>query len=101
MRHFHDFYLNVLPQEVESKNLQKQVKQSEEESTRLQKTITNQQSQIDKYKKMFEEGKVKNDGLESQVTALKRVSIQIMMAVFTVFNNQIKIFISCIFNTAF
>lgn len=58
--------------EDEAKKAQKEVKQMEEERTRLQKTITNQQSQIDKYKKMFEDGKVKIDGLESQVTALKR-----------------------------
>lgn len=58
--------------EEENKNLLKQKKQVEEERTRQQKTITYQQSQIEKYKKMFEDGKAKNDGFETQLAALKR-----------------------------
>ncbi|EDO26441.1 predicted protein, partial [Nematostella vectensis] len=51
---------------------EKKVKELSEEQGRLQKTNSALQSQIDKYKKLYEESKQKSDGLEQQLNATRK-----------------------------
>lgn len=46
----------------------------EDERGRLNRSHQSQVSQIDKYKKLAEEAKRKNDGLETQLSGLRKVS---------------------------
>lgn len=55
-----------------STTVEKKVKELTEEQGRLQKTNQGLQSQIDKYKKLYDECKHKNEGLEQQLVALRK-----------------------------
>ncbi|NWV48767.1 TEX9 protein, partial [Daphoenositta chrysoptera] len=57
----------------ENHNLETRLKDTEEENTRLQRTISLQQSQIEKYKMLSQEANRKNEGLQQEVTALEKV----------------------------
>jgi len=52
--------------------VERRVKELTEEQGRLQKTNQGLQSQIDKYKKLYDECKHKNEGLEQQLVALRK-----------------------------
>ncbi|XP_048722827.2 testis-expressed protein 9 isoform X4 [Caretta caretta] len=56
----------------ENRNLNSRVKETEEESARLQRTISTQQFQIEKYKMLSEEANRKNEGLHQQLTAVEK-----------------------------
>ncbi|NXO63565.1 TEX9 protein, partial [Phainopepla nitens] len=57
----------------ENQNLQTRLKDTEEENTRLQRTISLQQSQSEKYKMLSQEASKKTEGLQQEVTALEKV----------------------------
>ncbi|NWW62724.1 TEX9 protein, partial [Ifrita kowaldi] len=57
----------------ENQNLETRLKDTEEENTRLQRTISLQQSQTEKYKMLSQEANKKNEGLQQEVTALQKV----------------------------
>ncbi|XP_071941677.1 testis-expressed protein 9-like [Antedon mediterranea] len=52
--------------------LKNQLKSVEDEKSRLHKTTSGQQAQIEKYKKMSEDGKKKIDTLEAQLAGLRK-----------------------------
>ncbi|CAN8187729.1 unnamed protein product [Coccothraustes coccothraustes] len=56
----------------ESQNLGTRLKATEEENSRLQRTISLQQSQIEKYKMLSQEANKKTEGLQQEVTALEK-----------------------------
>ncbi|XP_039413533.1 testis-expressed protein 9 isoform X1 [Corvus cornix cornix] len=56
----------------ENQNLETRLKDTEEENTRLQRTISLQQSQTEKYKMLSQEANKKNEGLQQEVTALEK-----------------------------
>ncbi|NWW23774.1 TEX9 protein, partial [Falcunculus frontatus] len=58
----------------ENQNLETQLKETEEENRKLQRTISLQQSQTEKYKMLSQEANKKNEGLQQEVTALEKVS---------------------------
>lgn len=47
----------------------------EEDCVRQQRTVTSQQSQIEKYKNLFEEANKKCDELQQQLSSVERVNI--------------------------
>ncbi|NWT80340.1 TEX9 protein, partial [Lanius ludovicianus] len=57
----------------ENQNLETRLKATKEENTRLQRTISLQQSQIEKYKMLSQEANKKTEGLQQEVTALEKV----------------------------
>ncbi|NXG96872.1 TEX9 protein, partial [Loxia leucoptera] len=57
----------------ESQNLGTRLKDAEEENSRLQRTISLQHSQIEKYKMLSQEASKKTEGLQQEVTALGKV----------------------------
>ncbi|NXK46527.1 TEX9 protein, partial [Chauna torquata] len=57
----------------ENQNLKSQLKDIEEEKTRLQRTISMQQSQTEKYKMLSQEANKKSEGLQQEVIALEKV----------------------------
>ncbi|NXU50564.1 TEX9 protein, partial [Turnix velox] len=57
----------------ENQNLKSRLKDLEEENTRLQRTISLQRSQTEKYKTLFQEAKKKSEGLQQEVMALEKV----------------------------
>uniref|UniRef100_A0A674KIV3 Testis expressed 9 n=1 Tax=Terrapene triunguis TaxID=2587831 RepID=A0A674KIV3_9SAUR len=57
----------------ENRNLNSRVKETEEEHARLQRTVSTQQFQIEKYKMLSEEANRKNEGLQQQLTAVEKV----------------------------
>ncbi|XP_054955027.2 testis-expressed protein 9 isoform X2 [Pan paniscus] len=58
--------------EDEIQNLKSQVKNFEEDFMRQQRTINMQQSQVEKYKTLFEEANKKCDGLQQQLSSIER-----------------------------
>ncbi|NXI69753.1 TEX9 protein, partial [Anseranas semipalmata] len=56
----------------ENKNLKSRLKDTEEEKTRLQRTISVQQSQTEKYKMLSQEANKKSEGLQQEVIALEK-----------------------------
>ncbi|NP_001371978.1 testis-expressed protein 9 isoform 6 [Homo sapiens] len=58
--------------EDEIQNLKSQVKNFEEDFMRQQRTINMQQSQVEKYKTLFEEANKKYDGLQQQLSSVER-----------------------------
>nr|XP_021401980.2 testis-expressed protein 9 [Lonchura striata domestica] len=56
----------------ENQNLGTRLKDTEEENSRLQRTISLQQSQIEKYKMLSQEANKKTEGLQQEVTALEK-----------------------------
>ncbi|XP_054307591.1 testis-expressed protein 9 isoform X5 [Pongo pygmaeus] len=58
--------------EDEIQNLKSQVKNFEEDFMRQQRTINMQQSQVEKYKTLFEEANKKCDGLQQQLSSVER-----------------------------
>ncbi|XP_009427462.2 testis-expressed protein 9 isoform X6 [Pan troglodytes] len=58
--------------EDEIQNLKSQVKNFEEDFMRQQQTINMQQSQVEKYKTLFEEANKKCDGLQQQLSSIER-----------------------------
>nr|XP_055135252.1 testis-expressed protein 9 isoform X3 [Symphalangus syndactylus] len=58
--------------EDEIQNLKSQVKNFEEDFMRQQRTINMQQSQVEKYKTLFEEVNKKCDGLQQQLSSVER-----------------------------
>ncbi|XP_073922113.1 testis-expressed protein 9 isoform X2 [Castor canadensis] len=60
--------------EDEIQDLKSQVKNFEEDCVRQQRTISMQQSQVDKYKTLFEEVNKKCDGLQQQLSSVERES---------------------------
>ncbi|XP_025052873.1 testis-expressed protein 9 isoform X3 [Alligator sinensis] len=56
----------------ENRNLNSQLKDTEEERSRLQRTVGVQQSQIEKYKILSEEANRKSEGLQQQLTAVEK-----------------------------
>ncbi|XP_037865941.2 testis-expressed protein 9 isoform X2 [Chlorocebus sabaeus] len=58
--------------EDEIQNLKSQVKKFEEDFMRQQRTINMQQSQVEKYKTLFEEANKKCDGLQQQLSSVER-----------------------------
>ncbi|NXH30896.1 TEX9 protein, partial [Myiagra hebetior] len=57
----------------ENQNLETRLKDTEEENTRLQRTISLQQAQTEKYKMLSQEANKKNEGLQQEVTTLEKV----------------------------
>ncbi|NXG40544.1 TEX9 protein, partial [Psilopogon haemacephalus] len=57
----------------ENKNLKSHLKDTEEENTRLQRTISVQHSQTEKYKILSQEANKKSEGLQQEVIALEKV----------------------------
>ncbi|NWH58428.1 TEX9 protein, partial [Geococcyx californianus] len=57
----------------ENKNLESRLKDAEEENTRLQRTITMQCPQTEKYKTLLQEANKKSEGLQQEVIALQKV----------------------------
>ncbi|XP_052569947.1 testis-expressed protein 9 isoform X3 [Peromyscus californicus insignis] len=76
--------LNVMQEELDSvvcecskkedeiQDLKSKVKHFEEDCVRQQQTITSQQSQVEKYKNLFEEANKKCDGLQQQLSSVER-----------------------------
>ncbi|XP_010074954.1 PREDICTED: testis-expressed sequence 9 protein [Pterocles gutturalis] len=56
----------------ENQNLKSQLKNMEEENARLQRTISIQRSQTEKYKMLSQEANKKSEGLQHEVTALEK-----------------------------
>ncbi|KAM9275705.1 testis-expressed protein 9 isoform 2-T2 [Morus bassanus] len=56
----------------ENQNLKSQLKDTEEENSRLQRTISMQHSQTEKYKMLSQEAKKKSEGLQQEVMALEK-----------------------------
>uniref|UniRef100_G1N282 Uncharacterized protein n=1 Tax=Meleagris gallopavo TaxID=9103 RepID=G1N282_MELGA len=56
----------------ENQNLKSQLKDTEEERTRLQRKISMQQSQTEKYKMLSQEASKKCEGLQQEVVALEK-----------------------------
>ncbi|XP_025916696.1 testis-expressed protein 9 [Apteryx rowi] len=56
----------------ENQNLKSQLKDTEEENTRLQRTINMQQSQTEKYKMLSQEANKKSEGLQQEIIALEK-----------------------------
>lgn len=65
-------------QDDENQNLGTRLKDTEEENSRLQRTISLQQSQIEKYKMLSQEANKKTEALQQEVTALEKV-LQILL----------------------
>ncbi len=63
----------MISQDEQNSKLEGSLKEADEERSRLQRTNTTQQTQIDKHKKLAEETKRKSDGLEGQLAALRKV----------------------------
>uniref|UniRef100_A0A8D1L2Q0 Testis expressed 9 n=1 Tax=Sus scrofa TaxID=9823 RepID=A0A8D1L2Q0_PIG len=61
--------------EDEIQDLKSQLKNFEEDCVKQQRTINLQQSQIEKYKTLFEEANQKCDGLQQQLSSVERVII--------------------------
>ncbi|NWZ56190.1 TEX9 protein, partial [Haliaeetus albicilla] len=57
----------------ENQNLKTRLKSTEEENTRLQRTINMQHSQTEKYKMLSQEANKKSEGLQQEVIALEKV----------------------------
>ncbi|NWI54373.1 TEX9 protein, partial [Calyptomena viridis] len=57
----------------ENQNLKTRLKDTEEENTRLQRTISLQQSQTEKYKMLSQEANKKSERLQQEVIALQKV----------------------------
>ncbi|NWS71159.1 TEX9 protein, partial [Crotophaga sulcirostris] len=57
----------------ENQNLKSQLKHTEEENTRLQRTISVQHSQTEKYKMMLQDANKKSERLQQEVIALQKV----------------------------
>lgn len=66
-------------QDDENQNLETRLKDTEEENARLQRTISLQQSQTEKYKMLSQEANKKAEGLQQEVTALEKV-LQILVS---------------------
>lgn len=66
-------------QDDENQNLKSQLKDTEEERTRLQRKISVQQSQTEKYKMLSQEASKKCEGLQQEVVALGKV-LQILVS---------------------
>jgi len=71
--------LSADKQDDENQNLKSQLKDSEEESTKLQRKISVQQSQTEKYKMLSQAASKKCEGLQQEVVALKKV-LQILVS---------------------
>ncbi|XP_064524786.1 testis-expressed protein 9 isoform X2 [Pseudopipra pipra] len=56
----------------QNQNLETRLKDTEEENTRLQRTISVQQSQTEKYKMLSQEANKKSEGLQQEVIALEK-----------------------------
>ncbi|XP_074901442.1 testis-expressed protein 9 isoform X2 [Buteo buteo] len=56
----------------ENQNLKTRLKSTEEENTRLQRTINMQHSQTEKYKMLSQEANKKSEGLQQEVIALEK-----------------------------
>ncbi|XP_050823952.1 testis-expressed protein 9 isoform X3 [Gopherus flavomarginatus] len=56
----------------ENRHLNSQVKETEEEHARLQRTLSTQQFQTEKYKMLSEEANRKSEGLQQQLTAVEK-----------------------------
>ncbi|XP_049667817.1 testis-expressed protein 9 isoform X8 [Accipiter gentilis] len=56
----------------ENQNLKTQLKSTEEENTRLQRTINMQHSQTEKYKMLSQEANKKSEGLQQEVIVLQK-----------------------------
>ncbi|NWI28260.1 TEX9 protein, partial [Sula dactylatra] len=57
----------------ENQNLKSRLKDTEEENTRLQRTMSMQRSQTEKYKMLSQEANKKSEGLQQEVMALEKV----------------------------
>ncbi|NWH30374.1 TEX9 protein, partial [Chloropsis hardwickii] len=57
----------------ENQNLETRLKDAEEENSRLQRTISLQQSQTEKYKMLSQEANKKTEVLQQEITALEKV----------------------------
>ncbi|NXT79459.1 TEX9 protein, partial [Zapornia atra] len=57
----------------ENQNLKSQLKESEEELSRLQRTISVQHSQMEKYKTLSQAANKKSEGLQQELLALEKV----------------------------
>lgn len=65
--------LIAVEQDDENQNLKSQLKDTEEENSRLQRTISMQHSQTEKYKMLSQEANKKSEGLQQEVIALEKV----------------------------
>ncbi|NXG65364.1 TEX9 protein, partial [Hemiprocne comata] len=57
----------------ENQNLKSQLKDTEQENARLQRTTSMQHSQLEKYKMLSQEASKKSKGLQQEVIALEKV----------------------------
>lgn len=73
------FLLIAVKQDDENQSLKSRLKDTEEEKTRLQRTISVQQSQNEKYKMLSQEANKKSEGLQQEVIALGKV-LQILVS---------------------
>lgn len=67
------FSLITVKQDDENQSLKSRLKDTEEENTRLQRTINMQHSQTEKYKMLSQEAKKKSEGLQQEVISLEKV----------------------------
>lgn len=67
------FSLITVKQDDENQSLKSRLKDTEEENTRLQRTINVQHSQTEKYKMLSQEAKKKSEGLQQEVISLEKV----------------------------
>lgn len=67
------FLLITVKQDDENRNLKSRLKETEAEIARLQRTISVQCSQSEKYKALSQEASRKSQGLQQEVTALEKV----------------------------
>lgn len=79
----------------ENQNLETRLKDTEEENARLQRTISLQQSQTEKYKMLSQEANKKNEGLQQEVTALEKV-LQIVSFISKKGTNPHQITLCCL-----
>jgi len=71
--------LITVKQDDENQNLKSRLRDTEEENTRLQRTISMQHSQNEKYKILSQEANKKSEGLQQEVIALQKV-LQILVS---------------------
>ena len=70
------FFTFLCQQEEQNSKLEVQIKEMEDDRTRLQRSSTAQQTQIEKYKRLSDEAKRKSEGLETQLAAVRKVCMR-------------------------
>lgn len=88
--------LHVGLQDDENRDLSSQLKEAEEERGRLQRTASSQQTQLEKYKMLFEEASRKSEGLQQQLCGLEKVTNHPFWVSWLSFQTAIVFCLNCI-----